>query len=73
VNKKTDILRKDPEIAICRQFLVQETEPFWRFLAQESGTRNHQNGAVYGDINCQEMAISGAVNCQKGSHLFLAP
>jgi hypothetical protein len=58
VYRKKYISRKDPEIAICRQFLVPETAPFWRFQAPESRTRNHQNGTVSG-------AISGAINCQK--------
>jgi hypothetical protein len=74
----TDILRKDPEIAICRQFLVPETSPFWRFMAPESGTRNHQNGAVSGAIIARIWLFlellpkrfsffSGAINCQNGS------
>ena len=68
---KTDLLGKDPEIAICRQFLAPETGPFWRFLEPESGTINQQNGSVSLPINRREMDISGAINCQKGSHSFL--
>jgi hypothetical protein len=49
--RKRDILRKDPEIAKCWQFLVPETVPFWQFLAPESVTRNHQNGVVSVAIN----------------------
>ena len=42
-------------------------------LAIYGPSRNHQNGAVSGAINCQEMAISGAINRQKGPNLFLWP
>jgi hypothetical protein len=61
VDKKLDLLRKDPEIAIHWQFLAPETAPFWRFLDPEYGTRNHQNDAVSGAINCQKMAISAKI------------
>jgi hypothetical protein len=83
--RKTDILRKETEIAICRQFLVPETAPFWQFLAPK--TRNQKSPEwctfwrhklpkrflfISGAINCQNGAVSGAINCQNGQQILYA-